>query len=136
VRDNATTIQNVVTYDAVIDVDNSDLALRPTMTANATFVYATTDDAIRIPNAALRFKPSAASASSMTFGTNQPAPRRSLAQDQRVVWSVAGRGASPKVVRIGITDGMWTELIEGDVHPGEAIVSEATVVSSTARRAF
>jgi HlyD family secretion protein len=41
VRNNATTIQNVVTYDAVIDVDNADLALRPTMTASMTFVYAT-----------------------------------------------------------------------------------------------
>ena len=49
VRDNATTLQNVVTYDAVIDVDNCDLALRPTMTANATFVYATKADVARCP---------------------------------------------------------------------------------------
>jgi len=136
VRDNATTIQNVVTYDAVIDVDNSELALRPTMTANATFVYATTNDALRIPNAALRFKPNASSVSAMTFGTTQAAPGGSLAPDQRVVWVLAGRRASPKVVRVGITDGMWTEVTEGDVRPGESIVSEATVVSSSTRRAF
>ena len=53
------TVQNVVTYDAVIDVDNPELKLRPGMTANVTFVYADRDDALRVPNAALRFRPSA-----------------------------------------------------------------------------
>jgi HlyD family secretion protein len=57
VRNAPTTTQGVVTYDAVIDVDNSDHALRPGMTANCTFVLAQVADAIKIPNAALRFKP-------------------------------------------------------------------------------
>src|SRR6185295_19715790 len=57
VRNAPTTTQGVVTYDAVIDVDNSDHALRPGMTANVTFVLAQVADAIKIPNAALRFKP-------------------------------------------------------------------------------
>jgi HlyD family secretion protein len=47
-----------VTYDAVIDVDNNDLKLRPGMTANVTFVWAEKDDVLRAPNAALRFRPS------------------------------------------------------------------------------
>ena len=58
VRNSPTTTQGVVTYDAVIDVDNKDHALRPGMTANVTFVLEQVDDAIKIPNAALRFKPS------------------------------------------------------------------------------
>ncbi|HMG24128.1 MAG TPA: efflux RND transporter periplasmic adaptor subunit, partial [Kofleriaceae bacterium] len=58
VRNAPTTTQGVVTYDAVIDVDNSDKALRPGMTTNVTFVLAQVADAIKIPNAALRFKPS------------------------------------------------------------------------------
>jgi HlyD family secretion protein len=57
IRNAATTVQNVVTYDAVIDVDNDELKLRPGMTANVTFIWAQKDDAVRVPNAALRFKP-------------------------------------------------------------------------------
>jgi HlyD family secretion protein len=57
IRNSATTTQNVVTYDAVIDVDNSDLKLRPGMTANSTVVFAEKHDVIAIPNPALRFHP-------------------------------------------------------------------------------
>src|SRR5512137_1056438 len=57
IRNAPQTVQNVVTYDAVIDVDNPDLKLKPGMTANVTFVYAEKDDVLRVPNAALRFKP-------------------------------------------------------------------------------
>lgn len=58
IRNAAQTLQNVVTYDAVIDVDNSELKLRPGMTANVNFVFANREDVLRIPNAALRFRPS------------------------------------------------------------------------------
>jgi len=130
VRDNATTVQNVVTYDAVIDVDNSDLALRPMMTANVTFVYATESDALRVPNAAMRFKPDAATVAAMTNGGAAPPPHDDLAADQRVVWTLAGRRATPHVVRIGITDGMLTQILEGDVRPGDLVVSEAIVAGA------
>lgn len=59
VRNSPTTTQGVVTYVAVIDVDNKELSLRPGMTANVTFVLEQVADAIKIPNAALRFKLSA-----------------------------------------------------------------------------
>jgi len=59
IRNSPQTVQNVVTYDAVIDVANPELRLRPGMTANVTFVWAERDDALRVPNAALRFRPSA-----------------------------------------------------------------------------
>ena len=57
IRNAPTTLQNVVTYDAVIDVANPDLKLRPGMTANITFISAEKDDVLRVPNAALRFRP-------------------------------------------------------------------------------
>src|SRR5271169_5532959 len=63
IRNSATTVQNVVTYDAVIDVDNSDLKLRPGMTANVTVIYAQRDNVLSIPNAALRYRPPQAAAS-------------------------------------------------------------------------
>jgi HlyD family secretion protein len=129
VRDNATTLQNVVTYDAVIDVDNADLALRPTMTANVTFVYATEADTVRVPNAALRFKPDPATVTAMTAGGGTTA-HDDLAVDQRVLWTLDGSRAAPHVVRVGITDGMLTQLAEGDVRAGDRVVSEAIVAGA------
>jgi HlyD family secretion protein len=57
IRNAPQTVQNVVTYDAVVDVANQDLALRPGMTANVSFVHAERDNVLRVPNAALRFRP-------------------------------------------------------------------------------
>ncbi len=128
VRDNAQTLQNVVTYDAVIDVDNADRALKPTMTANCTFVYATRDRALRIPNAALRFKPDAATIAAMTGApAGQAAPKTNLAPDQRVVWVVHEPTASPRTVTLGISDGMVTELVAGELRAGDQVVTEAMV---------
>ena len=129
VRDNATTLQNVVTYDAVIDVDNSDMALRPAMTANASFVYATRAHATRVPNAALRFKPDASTIASMAGGA--PAPALPEGADARLVWVLHGAEATPRVVRIGIGDGVVTEIAEGDVHAGEVVVTEAASVDGS-----
>jgi HlyD family secretion protein len=57
IRNAPQTVQNVVTYDAVVDVANPDLELRPGMTANVSFVFAERPDVLRVPNAALRFRP-------------------------------------------------------------------------------
>jgi len=82
IRNSATTVSNVVTYDAVIDVSNEDLRLRPGMTANATVTYADKKDVLAVANAALRFKPppesgvptkSASSGSAATEGRRQRA---------------------------------------------------------------
>ena len=58
IRNSATTLQNVVTYDAVVRVENDELKLRPGMTASATFIVEDRRDALLVPNAALRFTPS------------------------------------------------------------------------------
>jgi HlyD family secretion protein len=65
IRNAATTVQNVVTYDAVIEVENNDLKLRPGMTANATINYDRREGVLRVPNAALRFRPPPALASAL-----------------------------------------------------------------------
>ena len=57
IRNAPQTVQNVVTYDAVLDVNNPDLKLKPGMTANITFITAQRADVLRVPNAALRFRP-------------------------------------------------------------------------------
>ena len=134
VRDNAQTIQNVVTYDAVIDVDNSDRSLRPTMTANCTFVYATKADVVRLPNASLRFKPDAATVGAMTFGSQvrPELPMDRLAPDQRIIWVTRGHPV-PIVARMGISDGMVTEVAEGELQPGDVVVTEAVVAAGSRR---
>src|SRR5438105_5064619 len=83
IRNAATTVSNVVTYDAVIDVDNNDLRLRPGMTATVTIIYAERDDVLAIPNAAVRFKPPAEAAASFpsasgSHGHSRGAPGGSM----------------------------------------------------------
>ncbi len=72
IRNSPVSVQNVVTYDAVIDVENPDLELKPGMTANASIVYAERVDVLAVPNAALRFRPPAA-----LVGSAAPAPSSS-----------------------------------------------------------
>src|ERR1017187_1874649 len=88
VRINPQTVQNVVTYDAVIDVANTDLRLLPGMTANCTFVYDQKDDALRVPNAAMRFRPPNELLASLDLGGKQG--RRGAAGDPP-----GGAAASP-----------------------------------------
>jgi HlyD family secretion protein len=121
VRDNAQTLQNVVTYDAVIDVDNSQRLLKPGMTATVTFVYAERADAVRIANAALRFKPDRATLAAL----KRAAPAAPTNADERWAWLLrAGRG-EPVRVRVGISDGILTELLTDNVHPGDRAIVEA-----------
>lgn len=121
VRNNAQTTQNVVTYDAVVDVDNSERLLKPGMTASVTFVYSEKADVLRIPNAALRFRPDSATQTALSKST----PPQAARADERVVWIAHGPGATPVLVRVGITDGVSTEIVEGDVHAGDSAVVEA-----------
>ena len=77
IRNSSTTVQNVVTYDAVIDVENAALKLRPGMTATVTVIYAERPDAIAVSNAALRFRPPPEAASAVTGDAGAP-PAHSL----------------------------------------------------------
>lgn len=78
IRNSPTTTQGVVTYDAVIDVDNPELALKPGMTANVTFVLEQVNDVVKIPNAALRLRltPEQLSAMAEYYGLQRPGGRQ------------------------------------------------------------
>jgi HlyD family secretion protein len=150
IRNAATTVQNVVTYDAVIDVDNSDLKLRPGMTANISFVFANKDDVLRVPNAALRFRPSPDLVSALKLEV--PHGRRSgdgawaapaagaagptraggsakgeEAPDRRTVWVLRNDVPSPVRIKTGTTDGSKTEVVEGPLQTGDLVISDATL---------
>jgi HlyD family secretion protein len=187
VRLNAQTLQNVVTYSAVIDVANPDMKLRPGMTANITVPVARKDGVLTVPNAALRFKPNLSEKEQEALrqkaearrqqregekpqeaAPGQPAEKQQVqdqgesAQGQRrrdgqqagqqgdgglaapaggnapkaggeaprqrpgqQIWILAADGKSiePRFVRAGLTNGRVTEIVTGDVHEGDIVVT-------------
>ena len=133
VRNAPQTIQNVVTYDAVIDVDNADLKLKPGMTANATVVYAGRKSVLRVPNAALRFRAPVELAATAPPGEVRPVGVAAT-RDQRTIWLVrdAAHGSSVRV-RIGVSDGTFTELLEGPLVEGDRLIVEAIPTGKPAR---
>jgi HlyD family secretion protein len=137
VRNAAVTVQNVVTYTAIVAVDNPDLKLRPGMTATVTIVTAKKDDALAVPNAALRFKPPAAplgSASARASGARPAGSARARGGaaagaggddvERKTAYKLAGM--TPVAVRLttGITDGSFTEVIGDSVHEGDQLIVE------------
>jgi HlyD family secretion protein len=153
VRMNPTTVQNVVTYDAIVDFDNPDLKLFPGMTAYVTIPVATADDVPKIPNAALRYKPplpieevrslyakagisepkdagDAVTPRGEAAGTAKHPPRTETA----VVWRLDGDSRlAPVQIALGITDHTDTEItrvLAGRLEPGDSVVT-ASVKSSS-----
>ena len=124
VRNAPQTIQNVVTYDAVIDVDNPELKLKPGMTANVTVVYADRSDVLRVPNAAVRFRASPALVSSAPAA---PA----LRPDQRLIWVLREGQPRPVAIRVGVSDGALTEVLEDGLTPGDPVITEAVAPSKS-----
>ncbi len=94
IRNAAQTVQNVVTYDAVIDVDNSELKLRPGMTANVNFVFANRENVLRVPNTALRFRPGAEVLAVLERETGQRAANEVDAQPAGVAMASSGAPGS------------------------------------------
>lgn len=118
------TVDNVVTYQAVLAVDNKELALRPGMTATAAITTATHSDRVKVPNAALRFQPRPTRPSGGLFGPNEGAPvapALKAGSAQRLF--VLRKGKAEAVgVTVGITDGQTTEIVSGDVKPGDKVI--------------
>jgi HlyD family secretion protein len=134
VRNAPQTVQNVVTYDAVVDVPNPGLKLKPGMTATVTFVHAEKDEVLRVPNAALRFRPPpgmARSAGGSGPGAGGGSGARSAgaeasraAPGTRTVWVLRGEKPEPRAVRVGVSDGTHTEVGSGLLE-GDAVITDA-----------
>jgi HlyD family secretion protein len=121
VRQAPVSVQNVITYDVVITVDNSDLLLKPGMTATARIVTAQALNVLRVPSQALRFAPTAAA----KFG---PA---GAAQAGQRVWVVRGGKLVPIPVTVGLVDDTFAEIKAGDLKLGDQVVtSEAAAGAS------
>jgi HlyD family secretion protein len=145
IRLNATVNQNVITYPVIIEVANPERKLRPKMTADVSIDVAKVTDVLRIPNAALRFRPPDAPPPRATSGQatgagagrgggrrspgamarqldqatgSTPAPRRG-----QIVYVLTASGKlEPREIRTGISDGRYTAVVEGSLAAGERVV--------------
>ncbi len=142
IRLNAQVNQNVVSYPVILEVSNPEQRLRPKMTANVTIDVATVADVLRIPNAALRFKPEVKDGDKPEPGggsfdrragqsgqgglagaaRNLPGGRARGPRPLTIYILGADKKLKPVEIRTGITDGRYTQVASGDVKPGDAIV--------------
>jgi HlyD family secretion protein len=134
VRNAPITVQNVVTYDTVIGVTNPDLKLKPGMTANVSIISAHKDDALKIPNGALRFRlpdenptPSAKRDPSSARQSGGKPPARSERRIERNVYVLPPGASKPAraTIKTGISDGVATEITEG-LKEGDRVVTGVT----------
>ncbi|HME88577.1 MAG TPA: efflux RND transporter periplasmic adaptor subunit [Chthoniobacterales bacterium] len=132
VRNAPITVQNVVTYDTVIGVENKDLKLKPGMTANVSIIIAHKDNVLQLKNAALRYRPpDAATASS---GPSQPRPAGSPGgqgqrptgarerRPERTIYILSFGRPKPAQIKTGISDGIVTEVTDG-LKDGEKVIT-------------
>ena len=165
-RLNPTNVQNVVTYNVVIDVNNPEQKLKPGMTANLTITIDERNNVLKVPNSALRFIPQDATGQktgdagagnsngqgrrrqqtdNANGGDQSSTPQGSearfapptspvLAGQTRLVW-VLGADGKPQSrrIKVGLTDGVSTEVVEGNLQEGEMVVTGQTLSSAKAQ---
>jgi HlyD family secretion protein len=166
-RLNPQNVQNVVTYNVVIDVNNPEQKLKPGMTANLTITIDERNNVLKVPNSALRFTPTDASGQRIGGGSGGNGQRRQAAQPNdnansatssgspaqsggqanerkfapasapvlegqtRLVW-VLGQDGTPQSrrIKVGLTDGISTEVVEGNLQEGEMAVTGQTITGA------
>ncbi len=138
VRYEAQTTANVVTYDAVVQVDNAKLELRPGMTANVTFITEERKDVLMVPNKAMRYRPPDAPREEGGPGGNRgdkggargnkgggrgdKGGAKGTGKTTRTVWVQRGGRPQPVLIETGLTDGTNTEVVSGDLREGDKVI--------------
>lgn len=155
-RLNPVNVQNVVTYNVVINVENPDQKLKPGMTANLTITIDERNDVLKVPNSALRFTPQDGSRQrgagagqgqgrgaqggqgqgrQRQQGDNTnfaPASAPVLEGQTRIVW-VLGQNNQPerRRIKVGLSDGASTEVVEGELKEGDMVITGQQVSGSS-----
>jgi len=139
VRNAPTIVQNVVTYDAVVRIDNKELLLKPGMTANVQFLVSQKEDVLTIPNMAIRFKPPEEKNEAQELlrqEQSRTAPRPGARRTSRSgggggvgrrvrqvrIYVVRDAKAQPIDVQLGISDGSKTEVVAGDLKENDPVI--------------
>jgi HlyD family secretion protein len=132
----ASSTSGVVTYETLLKVENTDLALRPGMTATADIIVRRVKDAVLIPNAALRFIPPTRESQSRGPGLvgmllpHPPHPpakvlREKTDHHQQQIWLLEAGELKPLMIKAGESDGSMTEVLAGDIPPAARIVIDS-----------
>jgi HlyD family secretion protein len=167
-RLNPTNVQNVVTYNVVIDVSNPEQKLKPGMTANLTITIDERNNVLKVPNSALRFTPTdangqriggsgggsgqgrrqnanaqqptaGASPTASPADNSQQGGQRNFAPSSapvlegqtRAIWVLDAKGQpQSRRIKIGLTDGAATEVVEGNLQEGEMVIVGQTITSA------
>jgi HlyD family secretion protein len=118
-------VQNVVTYNVVVGVQNPDGKLLPGMTANVRIVVDHKPSALKIPNAALRFRPPGSASPEARLASRPQSPHAGGPREKGAskVWILGADGKpAPVPLAIGITDGTFTEVLDGDLKEGQELI--------------
>ena len=156
-RLNPQNVQNVVTYNVVLDVDNPEQKLKPGMTANLTITIDERNNVLKVPNAALRFRPQTANTQNRSNngesnganggqrqnrsqrnadGSNgngqenrlTPSTAPVLSGQNRLIWVLGQDGKpQPRRVTVGLSDGSATEIVSGSLQEGDVIIIGETI---------
>lgn len=136
IRLNAYIVQNVVTYDTIIDFDNPDGRLLPGETAYVTIPTGHADDALQIPNAALTWTPDLPPAELQRLYQKAgiaEAAHTSHAGGWQVVWKLGpGEALEPVAVKAGISDYAKTQLLEGKIQEGDHLITGVIAAGAAA----
>ena len=150
-RLNPQNVQNVVTYNVVIDVDNPEQKLKPGMTANLTITIDERNNVLKVPNAALRFRPTNIERTRQSSGANSgqrqnraqrnadgngeqsenrltPSTAPVVGGQTRLVWILGQDGKpQPRRITVGLSDGSATEVVSGNLQEGDVVIIGETV---------
>jgi HlyD family secretion protein len=131
--------EGVVSYPTVLNVSNDDLSLRPGMTATAEISTAVRENALLVPNAALRFTPAATAGKQASSGgilasllPRMPRPpstraaRNGNEKGSKQVWVLKDGQPVPVKIKTGLSNGRMTEVLEGDLKSGMQVITDAT----------
>ncbi len=137
IRFASATTNNVVTYKAVLSVDNANLLLRPGMTATADITVEAVKDTLMVSNAALRYAPPEAGSRGgrgifALFRPPRMGPRgnagggETLTGAKRRVWVLRDGVQVPLIIQVGSSDGQFTQVVSGELKENDALVTDAT----------
>ncbi len=133
IRNAPVTLANVVTYTVVIDVENPEMLLKPGMTATVNVTHADRESVLRVPNGALRFRPSPevlarynkADGGRSAHPETSRIPVMDKSPEKRTVWLLKDGVPTSAQITVGITDGTLTEVTGGDIKEGDTLITEA-----------
>ena len=142
VRQAPVIVQNVVTFDVVVNVPNPELLLKPGMTANVTIGTAKRDNVTRVPLEALRFSPHGlVGANLATADRMPPAPGPAptepgqTAANTAQVWKMDAGQVAAIAIRTGLDDGLNVEVLSGNLHPGDLVVTDEIIAAAPQAKA-